>query len=114
MEIIELGSSPCDEDCAYVGVDGYAIQAKKECLAYCNQIERMIDSGDIPPMPFGARLSTKSFPHDFGSYYEVVVYCDDNDSINWAYDLESILPAYWDNEARKELGIDVDSIHEVR
>ena len=101
MDYITLGSTPPNEDCAQVGSDNYRERAMKECRAYKNQIERLL------PPPDGAYLSIKSFPHDFGTYHELVVWCneEDEEASNYAYKLEGEGPANWDNIAREELGI---------
>jgi hypothetical protein len=113
-ETLELGSSPCDEDCAQVGTDNYQEQSRKECRAYVNQLLRLLRK------QFGVNaadaiacdtlsVSTKSFAHDFGSYKEVVVKFDDShpQAIEMAFWLESNLPSEWDTMARVELGLTV-------
>jgi hypothetical protein len=95
---IELGPVPYDEECVQVGCEDYMTKAKKECNAYIEQLCRLF--GDVD-------LRIKSFPHDFGNYLEVVIYFDDeteNDS-DVAGNVADNLPANWDNEALKELGI---------
>jgi hypothetical protein len=102
MDYVSIGSSPCNESCAQVGTDGYTEKAKKECRAFQNQLERHFKN-----FPDGCFLSIKSFPHDFGSYLEVIVRYDENDeaAANFAYDIENNCPENWDDEAKKELGI---------
>ena len=102
MDYLTLGATPSGEDCAQVGTNGYATKARKECTAYKNQLERQFGS---PPL--GAYLSIKGFPHDFGTYHEVVVRYDENDkeAVEYAFKLEGDSPANWDDEAKKELGI---------
>jgi hypothetical protein len=102
MDYLTLGSTPCNEDCAQVGTDNYVVRAKKECTAYKNQLERHFQN-----FPDGCYLTIKGFPHDFGTYYEVIVRYDENDeaSSEFAYDMESNSPVNWDDEAKKELGI---------
>jgi hypothetical protein len=98
---INVGPSPADEQCAQLGKEGYAPQAKKECRALINQLRRMY--GDEP---FGARLFIKAQAHDFGSYYEVECEfnSDSEEATEYAYGCEN-LPEKWDEEARKELGL---------
>ena len=92
---MSIGSSPCDEPCAQVGQDNYAVQAKKECRRY---IELLLKKFGEPPE--GASLSVKGFPHDFGTYYEVVVNYDDDDraGLDYALLLEGNSPATWDDD----------------
>lgn len=53
------------------------------------------------------RFIVKSFPHDFGSYYEVCAVFNDNDeaSSSWAYNVEAHIPEYWDEIAKAELAL---------
>ena len=84
-DYITLSSTPYEEDCAQVGSEDYAARAKDECSRFMTQILRHY------PNPAKGMLATKSFPHDFGSYYEVVAYFDDADeeSTRWAYSIEA-------------------------
>ena len=66
-DYIPLGSAPANEDCADIGMRGYAAAARKECQAYIEAIRRKLG-----PEPAGARLAVKPFPCESGSYYEVV------------------------------------------
>ena len=46
-------------------------------------------------------MKIKSFHHDFGTYYEVVCYYNDNDeeAQNYCYTIEADMPERWeDNE----------------
>lgn len=99
-DYITIGSSPAGEDCAQVGTDNYTEQARRECNAYREQLLRQFGKE-----PGSARLAVKSFPHDFGSYLEVVCYYDDRDeaAMEYAFRLESECPERWDDEARAAL-----------
>jgi hypothetical protein len=100
-QYLEIGPTPCDEDCQQVGTASYnGARARIECQAFANQLLRQFGE---PPQ--GARIGIKSFPHDFGSYSEVVVYYDDAipESEAYAFRVESESPANWDGIARKEL-----------
>jgi len=96
-DYISIGSSPTDEDCAQVGADNYEAQSRKECIAFIHQLERQFKVVDV--------FRIKSFPHDFGTYKEVVCYFDDDnhEAIAFAYRVESECPRRWDSEALKEL-----------
>ena len=91
-EFISIGSVPVDEPCAHVGQQDYREKAKEECRRYKELLLRKF--GDPP---FGACFKIKSFPHDFGTYYEVVVEFDDRfpESEAFAYDVDGDLPATW-------------------
>lgn len=106
-ETIYLGSSPPEEDCAQVGQEGYHAQARKECRAYINQLYRFLASkGHVRnELPEGFILTTKSEPHDFGSYLEVV--CKFNANHEGSWDLAQLLdcegPGTWDQDAINEM-----------
>lgn len=102
MEYIELGPTPSQENCAQVGTDEFALQAPKEMKAYMNQLNRM-----FPEVANSKTLAfaIKWFPHDFGTYGEVVIkYLPGNEEEDIVYKIERELPEYWDTEARMELG----------
>ena len=92
-DYVDIGSSPCDEDCAQMGAPDYYTRAKAECARFIELIRKTLG-----PEPEGARLAVKSNPHDFGAYYEVVCYyVDENDEARkYAYRCESDAPATWD------------------
>ena len=100
MEYMELGPTPCDEDCAQLGTDGYRERARKEAQAYIRQLVRI--HGEPPAY---ADFATKWFNHEFGQYCEVVIkYDEDNDEAReYAYKVESNLPPTWDKVAEQEL-----------
>ena len=103
MEYMEIGSAPYEEDCAQVGTPNYYENARKEMNAYINQLNRMFNEFDNQQITF----KQKWFNHDFGTYGEVCIYWDtDNAEADvYAYEIESTLPGFWDEEAKKELGI---------
>lgn len=100
-EQIELGPVPCNEDCAQAGTENYPARARVECETYRAQIRRVLGSE-----PSGATLVIKSFPHDFGSYFEVCCrYQDNNETASnyaWSADGHPGLQN-WDAEARRAL-----------
>jgi len=87
-----------------VGSEGYAVRAKRECRALIEQLRRTLG-----PEPGETYFSIKSNPHDFGSYYEVVYYCESEnpDSVRYALDAEAKLPREWDDIALAVLGLKV-------
>lgn len=93
-DYIELGPSPAGESCVQVGDPDYASKAREECSRYKELLERK-----FPNPPWGSRFGIKSFPHDFGSYYEVVVHFDDDNdaSVDFAYRVEANLPETWED-----------------
>ena len=90
-----LGPTPRDETCAYVGEDDYAPRARKECRRFIELLRKKFG-----PEPEGARLAVQSFPHDFGTYYEVVIHFDEDfpDSVEYALRCEDNLPGAWDDD----------------
>ena len=91
-DYISIGSSPADEPCAQVGEPDYHIKANKECKKFIELIRK-----ELGKEPDGARLSVKGFPHDFGTYYEVVCWYDDAlpDSVEYAFKCEAEAPTNW-------------------
>jgi hypothetical protein len=92
-DYLTIGPAPCDEDCARVGQPDYEERAREECRHFILLIRQKLG-----PEPEGAWLSTKSFPHDFGPYYEVVCYFNTeiNASVDYAYRCESEAPTTWE------------------
>lgn len=106
---IEIGSTPCEEECAQVGTDDYSVRARKECKAYINQLRRFIVSKGFDNVTIESkiRLLIKSNSHDFGTYHEVACRFDESneEACNIAYMLEGNGPTRWDALARAELGL---------
>ena len=84
-DFLNIGPAPHDEPCAQLGSPNYSHQARLECGRFAEQIRRHY------PEPDGAYIAVKSFPHDFGYYYECVAVFDDRDDegMEWAYRVES-------------------------
>jgi len=97
-DYIDIGSSPSDEQCAQVGSEGYHQRAREECTRFIQLIRK-----HLGPEPEGARLAVKSFPHDFGSYLEVVCWFDEDneEARKYAFKCESDGPRTWDAEPPK-------------
>jgi hypothetical protein len=91
-EYLELGSAPADEDCIQVGDNDYVPAMLKDCKRYKEQLTKQFLN-----IPDSCSFSIKQFPHDFGSYYEVVIYYDPNipASIDFAFNVENNLPNNW-------------------
>ena len=101
-DYLVIGSTPAEEDCAQVGSPDYKTRMIKEINAFINQLLRQFG-----PEPKGAEIRVKGFPHDFGTYHEVVVFFDDNneEAVNYAYKIENEAATRWDEEALIELGL---------
>ena len=92
-DYIEIGPVPCDEACQQVGMPNYdPIKAREECIRFRDLIRKTL--GEEPE---GAKLRIKLFPHDFGHYYEVVCYFDDEieGSFEYALKCEAEAPSTW-------------------
>lgn len=101
-DIYEIGPVPDMEDCAQVGQDDYTDRARRECRAYIGQLKRQFGE-----QPEGCRFYIKANPHDFGTYHEVALKYDNRNemAIMYAIRVEEDTPSYWDEQARKELGL---------
>lgn len=91
-DFIYIGSSPCEESCAQVGEDDYERKSRDECRRFIRDIRL-----ELGPEPEGARLTSRSFPHDYGSYREVICEYDNEneEAVAYALKCESNAPAYW-------------------
>ena len=98
-DFVTLGPVPSDENCAQVGEDDYEARARRECKRFIDLLRETFG-----PEPVGAYLSTKGFPHDFGTYYEVVCYFNERvpESIEYAYRLERDAPTRWGGEPEED------------
>lgn len=92
-DYMEIGSSPCYEDCVQVNPRGdYHEAMREECRRFLELIRKKLG-----PEPPGAHLAIKNNPHDFGTYYEVVCHFDDTDdeARTYAFRCESDAPRTW-------------------
>lgn len=101
LEYIELGPTPCEEDCAQLGTEDFRKRATKEMHAYVNQLYRQFADA----YENGVTFKIKWFNHDFGTYGEVCAFwdMDDRKATEYVYSVEGKLPSNWDDEAIKEL-----------
>lgn len=99
QQIIHIGATPPEENCAQFGAASYNEQSLLECSVYKRMLMR------TSPPPDGASLLIKSFPYDGGHYREVCVSYEDSSEIacTYAFNLESKGPVEWDPIARYEL-----------
>lgn len=96
-EYLELGTCPvnAEEDCPQVGEDDQ-LDLMVWARAWRNQLARAFpDAAD--------RLKIKAFPHDFGRYYEVVIYYGSDYEGEQAFAIEGSLPEDWDVLALEEI-----------
>jgi len=104
LDYLNLGPTPSNEDCAQVGSPDFKNRADKELDAYKAQLERM-----FPGLETHKHMKFKKmwFPHEFGSYGEIVIVYDDSNELEaaTAIEIEWNTPSYWDEEAKKELSL---------
>ena len=96
-DYMDLGSAPANaEGGPNVGEPDYHEKGRAECDRFLNLLRKTF--GDEPAR---TRLAVKSNPHDFGSYYSVVVHYDpdDEESSRYAYRCEAEAPTEWDTPA---------------
>lgn len=84
---INIGSTPVDEDC----LPNTHQNARKEVDLYRQQLEKEFPEGTF---------KVKAFPHDFGTYWEVVAYYDedceaDDAEMQAAFDAEGSASPTW-------------------
>lgn len=98
----EFDTVPEDEPCVQVGTDDYGKWARIEGNERIQMVRRFLGEE-----PGGSRLYLKSFPHDFGNYWQVVFsYDEDNDDhVRYCFCIDNgvIVPFMWDDEAKKNL-----------
>ena len=90
-DYITIGSTPCNEDCQQVPYEDYNL-AMRECKQFIEAIRKALGNE-----PERAHLVVKGFPHDFGTYHEVVCYYDtaNEQSSEYAFKCESDSPSTW-------------------
>ena len=91
-DYLNIGSTPADEECEQVGPNCDYTKMRSECQRFIEAIR-----STLGPEPPKARLAIKGFEHDFGTYYEVVCYFDDEneESQEYAFKCESESPVKW-------------------
>ena len=92
-DFITLGPTPASEDCIPCGTD--PAKEMQECVRYIKMLNLR-----FPDLPESTYFAIKNFNHDFGIYKEVVIFFNDEieESINWAFFIESHIPIYWDDD----------------
>lgn len=96
---INLDPCPVNEYCEKVGNPNYHSLAIVQCERWKKQLEKHFD-----PIPDGVWLKVKEFPHDFGSYYEVVAYYleerdeeGNNPNEDFVVNMQDNLPLKWED-----------------
>jgi len=91
-DYISIGAAPAEEMPVQVGHPDYYRLAIAECNRYIRLIRR-----DLGPEPEGARLAIKAFPHDYGTYHEVVCWYESDlpESVKYAHRCEREVSSKW-------------------
>jgi hypothetical protein len=94
-DYITLGPTPAEEECAQIGDELYDHKARAECRRFIKLLRETFCEE-----PSGAYLQAKGFPHDFGTYWEVVCYFNPDvpGSIEYALKCEREAPTEWGSE----------------
>ena len=90
---LNIGPSPCGEDCVQLGCENYVFLSKQECRRFIAAIRHYLGNE-----PEGAALFVKSNPHDFGTYYEVncKYKIGNQEAEDYAFKCEGDLPETWE------------------
>ena len=93
-DYLEIGPTPPEETCIPMNTDSVAERA--ECKRYIECIR-----AKLGPEPEGAQLRVRSNNHDFGTYYEVACFYDNEneEATDYALLCEGHGPATWDDTA---------------
>lgn len=95
-DYMSIASAPYEEECVQVNPkEDYLPAMRAECQRFMELIRKKLG-----PESEGAHLAIKSFPHDFGTYLEVVCYYDDEneEAARYAYRCETEAPRTWDDD----------------
>lgn len=91
-DYISIGCTPAAEECVQVSKTEYYLD---KMLVECDRYKTLLQTifADCTKVT----IAVKTFPHDFGTYAEVVVKFDDNDpeAIAQAIHIENNSPMYW-------------------
>ena len=97
FETMEFDCTPCAETCAQVGTEIYHSVYKVEANAFIAQLERLF-------LKVKGLLRIKGNSHDFGTYHSIVLrYREESEIEDLAYEIESNLPEFWDEQAKEYL-----------
>jgi hypothetical protein len=94
-DYLSIGPTPAEEPCEQVPYSN-PTAARNECANYIRHLQRHYN---VSPADSTIQYRVKSNPHDFGAYYEVAIYFDDDDddAVDLAYEQEDGL-GFWLSE----------------
>lgn len=93
---LELSMGPVDEldHCPQVGEPNYRDEALEWCNRYVELLRRLFPLYE----QYNVQFKTKSNPHDFGTYYEVIVeYFENTEGESYALYVENCCPVTWED-----------------
>lgn len=91
-DYISIGATPAEEPCEQLGPYYSPARARDENFRFIELIRKTVGNE-----PEGALLGSKAFDHEWGRYYEVVCYFDDDneEAMQYAYKCEAEAPSRW-------------------
>lgn len=95
-DYIEIGTTPCRENCAQVGATSYnyTSAARLECSVFRDMI---VEKFGEPPI--GTNITIKHNSHEFGSYYSIAIYFDEGtEGEDYAFKVEGNTPERWEKK----------------
>lgn len=99
-DYLEFDTVPIEEECSQIGhTENYLEMQSIECKVLKNQLLRMF--GDCETVV----IKRKTNYHDFGTYYSLCVYYDDDNETEteYVFNIEEKFPLEWDEQALKDL-----------
>ena len=93
-DYITLGPVPYEEECQQLGCDYNQVKAREEVRRYIEQLKVMFP---IPDESYTLQFGVRSFNHEFGTYYEAVIYYDSDieSEVDFAINVEANTPAHY-------------------
>ncbi len=100
IEYYEFDTVPYGEECAQVGSIDYKKMANLEIVVLIDQIKRTY--GNIPD---GIVFKKAECYHDFGTYYEIRCYYNEDveKQVEYVMSIEQNFPKHWDKTSKNIL-----------
>jgi hypothetical protein len=99
-DYLEFDCTPVEEECSQTGcTENYLKMQAIEFKVMRNQLLRMFGECET------IEIKRKENFHDFGTYYSLHIYYDDDNETEseYVYNIEAKYPVKWDEQARNEL-----------
>jgi len=99
IDFLELGPVPADEESLQVGTPQYIkywpAEADRYRLLLTERFKDILEHVDV-------HIHVRNFPHDFGTYHELIVLYDDSveGEVEAAIFIENNLPLTWDDKKK--------------